>query len=223
MPEKWSHFTRMYLRWMRGSTIRSVWRMRYLSPARPAYWLHAMRWLQMVLTQMVVLWLVLVEPLLYGQMPPGSMLVIPFLIGYAQGLRYLSIIRSDERIRSRALTWLTMPLAIVLAWTVLRFLRWYGIFTCARTGWGTRQNGAEVTLGGQSSPPPPEAAAQSTYVRAVDPWDESTLEIRQYRAHTQAPWQRLSRPAPSCSTSSHDATRAPRPPHTAGLRRIVSL
>ncbi|MER6617552.1 glycosyltransferase [Streptomyces xantholiticus] len=187
MPEKWSHFTRMYLRWMRGSTIRSVWRMRYLSPARPAYWLHAMRWLQMVLTQMVVLWLVLVEPLLYGQMPPGSMLVIPFLIGYAQGLRYLSIIRSDERIRSRALTWLMMPLAIVLAWTVLRFLRWYGIFTCARTGWGTRQNGAEVTLGGQSSPPPPEAAAQSTYVRAVDPWDESTLEIRQYRAHTQAP------------------------------------
>ncbi|MGW4393464.1 hypothetical protein [Streptomyces sp. NPDC004685] len=46
MPEKWSHFSRMYLRWMRGSTIRSVWRMRYLSPARPAYWLHAMRWLQ---------------------------------------------------------------------------------------------------------------------------------------------------------------------------------
>ncbi|MER5582302.1 glycosyltransferase [Streptomyces asoensis] len=146
MPEKWSHFNRMYLRWMRGSTIRSIWRMRYLSPARPAFWLHTMRWIQMVLTQLVTLWMLVVEPLAYGNLPPNSMLVVPFLIGWAQGLRYLSIIRSDERIRSRALTWLAMPAAIVLAWTVLRWLRWYGIATCAKTGWGTRQNGAEVTL-----------------------------------------------------------------------------
>ncbi|KPI20292.1 hypothetical protein OK006_9518 [Actinobacteria bacterium OK006] len=87
-----------------------------------------------------------VEPLAYGNPPPKSMLVVPFLIGWAQGLRYLSIIRSDERIRSRALTWLAMPAAILLAWTVLRWLRWYGIATCAKTGWGTRENGAEVTL-----------------------------------------------------------------------------
>ncbi|MFH8899114.1 glycosyltransferase [Streptomyces coeruleorubidus] len=146
MPENWGHFSRMYLRWMRGSTIRSVWRMRYLSPTRPAYWLHAMRWLQMILTQMVTVWLLVVEPLVFHELPPSSMLVIPFLIGYAQGLRYLSIIRSDERIRQRAVTWLAMPLAIVLAWTLLRFLRWYGIFTCAKTGWGTRQAGAEVSL-----------------------------------------------------------------------------
>ncbi|WP_333737344.1 glycosyltransferase [Streptomyces sp. IBSBF 2806] len=146
MPEKWSHFNRMYLRWMRGSTIRSIWRMRYLSPARPAFWLHTMRWIQMVLTQMVTLWMLAVEPLAYGNPPPKSMLVVPFLIGWAQGLRYLSIIRSDERIRSRALTWLAMPAAILLAWTVLRWLRWYGIATCAKTGWGTRQNGAEVSL-----------------------------------------------------------------------------
>ncbi|MFF5537260.1 hypothetical protein ACFY71_33170 [Streptomyces cinerochromogenes] len=51
--------------------------------------------------------------------------------------------RTDERIRSRFLTWLMMPLAIIMAWTWFRRLRWYGIFTCARTGWGTRQNGAE--------------------------------------------------------------------------------
>ncbi|WP_234365374.1 glycosyltransferase [Streptomyces sp. RTd22] len=191
MPEKWSHFTRMYLRWMRGSTIRSVWRMRYLSPARPAYWLHAVRWLQMVLTQMVVLWLLVVEPLAYGKMPPTSMLIIPFLIGYAQGLRYLGIIRSDERIRSRALTWLTMPLAIVLAWTVLRFLRWYGILTCARTGWGTRQNGAEVTLDGASERGASERGASEPppvrYATTYDPWNEqSTLEMRHYRSEPMA-------------------------------------
>ncbi|MFF0000039.1 hypothetical protein [Streptomyces avermitilis] len=108
MPEKLSHFNRMYLRWMRGSTIRSIWRMRYLTPSRPAFWLHTMRWIQMVLTQMVTIWMLVVEPLVYADMPPTSMLVVPFLIGWAQGLRYLSIIRSDERIRSRLLTWLAM-------------------------------------------------------------------------------------------------------------------
>ena len=78
--------------------------------------------------------------------PEGTAPGVPFLIGRAQGLRYLSIIRSDERIRSRAPTWLAVPAAILLAWTVLRRPRWHGVATCARTGWGTRQNGAEVSL-----------------------------------------------------------------------------
>ncbi|MEE1939965.1 glycosyltransferase [Streptomyces sp. TRM 70361] len=155
MPERWSHFSRMYLRWMRGSTIRSVWRMRYLSPARPAFWLHLLRWFQLVLTQLVVGWLLLVEPAVFGNPPPASMLWIPFLIGWALGLRYLGLVRSDEPVRARVLTWLMMPLATVLAWTVLRWLRWYGIATCARTGWGTRRHGAEVSLTGPAPAPAP--------------------------------------------------------------------
>ncbi|MFF4787808.1 glycosyltransferase [Streptomyces griseorubiginosus] len=185
MPEKWSHFSRMYLRWMRGSTIRSVWRMRYLSPARPAYWLHAMRWLQMILTQMVTVWLLIVEPFVFGEAPPSTLLVIPFLIGYAQGLRYLSIIRSDERIRQRALTWLSMPVAIVLAWTLLRFLRWYGILTCAKTGWGTRQSGAEVSLNASAGESPQD---QPVLVGARTPY-----------------------PAPTAASSGHQPLHIPAP------------
>ncbi|MET9993208.1 glycosyltransferase [Streptomyces mutabilis] len=189
MPEKWSHFSRMYLRWMRGSTIRSVWRMKYLSPARPAFWLHLLRWFQMFLVQMVTVWLLLVEPLAFDNLPPASMLWVPFLIGWAQGLRYLGVIRSDERIRSRALTWLMMPLAILLAWTVLRWLRWYGIATCARTGWGTRQNGAEVSLNGTTTAPPalsapspqPPPAAAAPVAGLLDPCNERTLEIARPR------------------------------------------
>lgn len=183
MPEKWSHFTRMYLRWMRGSTIRSVWRMKYLSPARPAFWLHLMRWFQVFLVQMVTAWLLLVEPIAFDNLPPTSMLWVPFLIGWAQGLRYLGVIRSDERIRSRAVTWLMMPLAIILAWTALRWLRWYGMATCARTGWGTRQNGAEVSLsaGPTSVPPvgavPAQRSSPTPVVKLLDPESEQTLEI----------------------------------------------
>ncbi|MEU8350830.1 glycosyltransferase, partial [Streptomyces sp. NPDC048845] len=138
MPERPGHLLRMYLRWMRGSTIRSLWRLRYLSLARWAYWAHLMRWFQTVLSVSVLLWLLGVEPLVYGHTPPAALLFVPFLIGWAQGLRYLCVSRSDEPARSRILTWLMMPLAVLLAWTVLRALRWYGVATCARTGWGMR-------------------------------------------------------------------------------------
>jgi hyaluronan synthase len=147
MPEKFGHLCRMYLRWMRGSTIRSLWRMRYLPVTGIAYWIHLLRWFQVALSTTVLVWLLLVEPLKYGNLPDASFLLLPFLIGWAQGLRYLSIIRSDERIRSRLVTWLMMPAAVVFAWTVLRFMRWYGAATCSNTGWGTRQSGAEVSLG----------------------------------------------------------------------------
>jgi cellulose synthase/poly-beta-1,6-N-acetylglucosamine synthase-like glycosyltransferase len=183
MPEKWSHFCRMYLRWMRGSTIRSVWRMRYLSLRRPAFWLHLLRWFQMFLVQMVTVWLLLVEPIAYSNLPPLSMLVVPFLIGWAQGLRYIGIIRSDERIRSRAITWLMMPLAIVLAWTALRWLRWYGMATCFKTGWGTRQNGAEVSLAearipSQRSREEEDRKAEGAHlVPLLDPYAEITTEL----------------------------------------------
>lgn len=173
MPEKFSHFCRMYLRWMRGSTIRSVWRMKYLSLKRPAYWLHTLRWFQMFLVQMVTVWLLFVEPIAYNNLPPVSMLWVPFLIGWAQGLRYVGVIRSDERIRSRLATWLLMPLAVVFAWTVLRWLRWYGIATCYKTGWGTRQNGAEVSL---PSIPAQRTNEPETAV-LLDPYAETTTEL----------------------------------------------
>jgi hyaluronan synthase len=146
LPEKASHFARMYLRWMRGSTIRSLWRMRYLPVTGYAYWAHLIRWFTVALSTTVLAWLLIIEPLKYGARPPATFLLVPVLIGWAQALRYLGVIRSDERIRSRAVTWLLMPVAVLASWTVLRAMRWYGMATCARTGWGTRQNGAEVTL-----------------------------------------------------------------------------
>jgi hyaluronan synthase len=179
LPEKASHFARMYMRWMRGSTIRSLWRMRYLPVTGWAYWAHLIRWFTVALSTSVLMWLLAVEPLRYGNTPPATFAVVPVLIGWAQALRYLGVIRSDERIRHRALTWLLMPLAVIASWTVLRAMRWYGIATCARTGWGTRQNGAEVTLDGP--PPAAELVDEDTpvipLVKLYDPDTEHTLQI----------------------------------------------
>ncbi|HET8969420.1 MAG TPA: glycosyltransferase [Candidatus Nanopelagicales bacterium] len=162
LPEKASHFGRMYMRWMRGSTIRSVWRLRYLPLSGWAYWAHLLRWFQVALSTAVLGWLLVVEPLRYGHTPPASFLVVPFLIGWAQALRYLGVIRSDERMRERAVTWLLMPLAVIGGWTWLRAMRWYGVATCARTGWGTRQNGAEVALAAAAPTEPAAHDAETT-------------------------------------------------------------
>lgn len=172
LPERASHFGRMYMRWMRGSTIRSLWRLRYLPVTGYAYWAHLIRWFTVALSTTVLGWLLLVEPLRYGSRPPASFLLVPILIGWAQALRYLGVIRSDERIRQRAVTWLLMPLAVLASWTLLRAMRWYGMATCARTGWGTRQNGAEVALDAS-------AAAEDTVplTKLLDPETETTLQI----------------------------------------------
>lgn len=87
-----------------------------------------------------------------------------------------------------------MPLAIIMAWTWFRWLRWYGIFTCARNGWGARQNGAEVSLAGSAPAPAPSAApptaatpaamytapAPETVYATANPWDENTPATQQY-------------------------------------------
>ncbi|SHI66086.1 glycosyltransferase [Streptomyces sp. 3214.6] len=188
LPERTSHFLRMYMRWMRGSTIRSVWRFRYLPLSGWAYWAHLLRWFQVALSTAVLGWLVVVEPLVYGRTPPASFLVVPFLIGWAQALRFLSIARSDDTFRARVSTWLLMPLAVVGSWTVLRAMRWYGMATCARTGWGTRQNGAEVALASPAAVAlPDDDTEQIPLVKLLDPETETTLTLPIPRQRTAAP------------------------------------
>lgn len=192
LPERASHFARMYMRWMRGSTIRSVWRLRYLPLTGWAYWAHLLRWYQVALSTTVLGWLLLVEPLAYGTRPPASFLVVPFLIGWAQALRYLSIARSDETLGDRLVTWLLMPLAVIGGWTVLRAMRWYGMATCARTGWGTRQNGAEVALGNAAALPDDDTLhlPRVPVAKLLDPDTEQTLTVsipRQRAAWSPSP------------------------------------
>jgi hyaluronan synthase len=68
------------------------------------------------------------------------------LVGYGRSLRYLTVRRYDEPWWSQLLTWLLAPVVGVWQYTVLRGIWWYGMATCLRTGWGTRQHGVEVAL-----------------------------------------------------------------------------
>jgi hyaluronan synthase len=139
MPVKVSHHLRQYLRWMRGSTIRSMWRFKYLPVTSVAYWAHAMRWTQVALSTYALVWVSA-----HASVTPWFF-AVPVAVGAGQTLRYLTIRRSDQSLASQVGIWALTPLAVGWAWLVLRPMRWYGIATCGKTKrWGTREK-VEVT------------------------------------------------------------------------------
>ncbi|MFF9359891.1 glycosyltransferase [Streptomyces griseoluteus] len=138
MPDNFSQLFRMYTRWMRGAFIRTFWRFRYLRLNNYAYWGHLFGWVQMVLSSVIFVVLFLYLPAVEREWT-WDLLLIPVLIGYGQALRYLSFKRSDDAFWSHFLTFLAAPIAQVFAFTVFRFVRWYAMATCYKTGWGTRQ------------------------------------------------------------------------------------
>lgn len=139
MPETVSHHARQYVRWMRGSFIRSCWRARYLPLNSPAWWIHTITWIQMLVSSTLVIILFVVGPLTGLGLSPW-MLLITAAIGLAQATRYMTYRRSDITLSSQLRTLAMFPLAALWAFFVLRIIRWYGIATCWKTGWGTRQD-----------------------------------------------------------------------------------
>jgi hyaluronan synthase len=144
LPETVSHHIRQQLRWMRGSTIRSVWRFRYLPLRGFAYWEHFAAWVNFVLVSFAFIDIIIIGPLVHHGLAP-IMAVFAALVAYLTSLRYLTIRRDDQSFRSQFLSWLIAPIMLLWTATVLRPLRIYAILTCKRTGWNTR-NTVEVEL-----------------------------------------------------------------------------
>lgn len=139
MPEKVSHHVRQYVRWMRGSFIRSWWRFRYLPMNGYAFWAHILRWIQMVMGVAVFVALFAIQPFHDASQLP-TYVAIPILIGYGQALRYLAVNRSDLSFASQFFTFALAPVAAMWGFFGLRLIRWYAIATCLKTGnWGSRQ------------------------------------------------------------------------------------
>jgi hyaluronan synthase len=168
-PETVSHHFRQWTRWMRGSTIRTFWRIRYLRLASYSWWFTVINlWTFTVatatVTGCVVLW-------------PGSRFFLAAMAvasagwAYVMAVRIFAVVRTDETRLTRLGSFLLAP--VVYGWSiaVLRPLRLYGIITCFRQGWVTRHT-VEVGLGpseklampaigasgGQGAPMPPREA-----------------------------------------------------------------
>ncbi len=145
-PENLSHHMRQWMRWMRGSTVRSIWRIRYL-PVASLGWLFTVAsvWSLFVSTTMVIV------SLAYWH---AGLHVIPLMLwsaatfAYAGSMRIFQYRRSDDSMADLLDTFCASILAVAWSMTFLKILRLYGIFTCkkAAAGWGTRQQKAEVAV-----------------------------------------------------------------------------
>ena len=143
-PEDLSHHLRQWIRWMRGSTIRNCWRVRYLPVWSLGWWFTVAGIYGFAASTLLPVDLIVSWPASAGF--GGAALVAALAWSYVMALRVLAVHRSDETAVDRWVTWGCYPAAMLWSALVLRPLRWYGIATYRRQGWTTRQDGAEVGI-----------------------------------------------------------------------------
>jgi len=136
-PVTISHTLRQWMRWMRGSTVRNVWRLRYLPLRSYGWWMSLLSWWQFAVSWAAYVLVFVIRPA-EGQFSIEPVLII-LLSSYLVALRDLLIRRSDHTPLSQLDTYLLAPLSLLWSLLVLRPLRVYGMLSCARTEWGTRQ------------------------------------------------------------------------------------
>jgi len=135
-PETLQHHIRQWVRWMRASTIRQLWRLRYLPLTSYGWWYTI--WQTGTFTASVAVSLLVVlawpESESLGLVCLAGLFAWPMILA----VRLATIRRSDQTrwgmLRGVAL----MPLAAAWYLLVLRQLRFWGMITCDRQGWNTR-------------------------------------------------------------------------------------
>jgi hyaluronan synthase len=146
-PENLSHHLRQWTRWMRGTTLRTFWRLRYLSVASWG-WLYTVLGLWSYLASIaitVVLAVTWPESANYTR----AMIALTALWACVMSSRLLVVRRSDQTSLGRIGAVALAPMSAIWVLTVLRFVRVYGTFTFLRQGWTTR---AQVEVRAESSP-----------------------------------------------------------------------
>ena len=143
-PETLSHHLRQWIRWMRGSTIRTCWRLRYLSPRTFGWWFTVLGVYSFLVSTAFPVMLVLLLP--KSARAIEYVLFVTIAWAYIYGLRAFSVRRSDESRWFQAGSLFAYPAVLLWGLFVLRPLRLYGTVTFLNQGWTTRTKGAEVAL-----------------------------------------------------------------------------
>jgi hyaluronan synthase len=147
VPEKFSHYRKQQMRWMRGTFVRSFWWFRYLSPKDAAWWMPFAEIAQIFLSLAVMAAVVVMQP------PTANLwhvAEVTMLVGaglnYLTALRYFSIRRSDEPFWLQVLVFALAPVAGLWRFVVLRPMVLWAMVTCWKIqSWGTRAT-VEVAL-----------------------------------------------------------------------------
>jgi hyaluronan synthase len=159
-PETLKHHVKQRLRWARGSSLRHIWRLRYLSPLTYSWWFVV----SYVFLTFLSVGLVVTIAFTWPQSEHTAVAVLGALAlsGFATAFRVLCVQRSDDPWWVPAVQLLACPVTVLWRLAVLRFVRYYGIATCLKQGWVTRQQGTEVGISGAEAPvPEPVLATES--------------------------------------------------------------
>jgi hyaluronan synthase len=147
-PNKWRHYFNQQLRWMRGTNVRTLWWLRYLSPKKFAWWMPVIENISFFMS-FIVLGRVLMDDRITGSHPwkfAVTTIVFGIALSYVVALRYFIIRRSDESIWFTIAVFALAPVASLWRLIFLRPLMLYAMFTFWKIGkWGTRDVGVEVT------------------------------------------------------------------------------
>jgi hyaluronan synthase len=154
-PETLSHHIRQWIRWMRGSTIRNCWRLRYL-PVRSYGWWFTAIGIQLFLASSIVPVMIVVTWPASATFTWGA---ITAMVGWAYltGLRIPAVRRSDEGWWYRLGSLVCYAPAMLWGMFVLRPLRFWGIATCLRQDWTTRTDGVEIGIAATPAQQPQQA------------------------------------------------------------------
>jgi hyaluronan synthase len=141
-PETFSHTIRQWVRWMRGSTIRNFWRIRYL-PLRSWGW-----WFTVLPTWWFLAFVALLGAVVVDWRHAHgfalSVLYVGAIWGWTIAVRMFAIHRSDQGLLDRLEAFVLVPFAMAWMTVVLRPIRLYGMLTCLRQRWVTRGSKVEV-------------------------------------------------------------------------------
>ncbi|WP_158542936.1 glycosyltransferase [Phytoactinopolyspora halophila] len=143
VPEKLGHFVRQQARWGRSFFRESIWALRNLGPGRCAWWLTLMEMAQWAIFSTILVYVVLIHPIVTGQILALQYLIFVGLMAATRAVRYFDLRRRDQSIWSRLTSFSVAPLYGYLSLFVLLPLRFYSLFTLRMAAWGTR-NKVEV-------------------------------------------------------------------------------
>jgi hyaluronan synthase len=165
-PENVGHALRQWIRWMRGSTIRNFWRLRYLPLTSYGWWMSLFSWWQFCVSCGAYVYVFAVRPV------EGHFSIVPIMVvllcSYLVALRNLMIVRTDQAAESQLNTYLLAPVCLLWTMLVLRPLRLYAMLTCAKNGWVTRSK-VEVGIAQiAGAPSRPALSASPAYLSATE-------------------------------------------------------
>lgn len=152
VPQRLGHYFNQQIRWMRGTTVRHLWWLRYMPLTGVVFWATVTEYVHLVLA--VALPIVLITDDAHREHLDSIGLFavqIGLAMSYLMALRLFTVRRDDEPLRSLVLSYLLSPLASLWRLLVLRPLYLYSLLTCWRIGrWGTRDT-VEVAVAGPAA------------------------------------------------------------------------